>query len=130
MSKQKNKIKILLVDEAQDFINALSHRIEIRKLYSDVAYNIEQAFQIIKYQVPDVILIEPKMKSIGGFRVLQNLKRNHPHTEIIVLTDHITTQDKIEVEKLGAFACFQKSIDVDDLINSIRSAAAKKMNLL
>jgi two-component system, OmpR family, response regulator CpxR len=130
MSEQKSNIKNLLVDNEQDFINALSHRIEIRKLCSDVAYNVEQALQLIKDQVPDFIVIEPKMEGIDGIKFLQSIKRNHPNTEIIILTDYITAQDKIEARKLGVFDCFRKSIDADILINSIKSAFKKKSNIL
>jgi DNA-binding NtrC family response regulator len=130
MSELKSNIKILLVDNEQDFINALSHRIEIRKLCSDVAYNVEQALQLIKDRVPDVIVMEPKMEGVDGFKFLQNIKRNHPDTEIIILTGHITALDKIEARKLAAFDCFRKSIDADFLINSINSAFKKKSNFL
>ncbi len=127
MSEQKSNIIILLVENEQDFINVLSFKIEIRKLCSDVAYSIEQALQLINDRVPDVIVIEPKMEGVDGFKFLQSIKRNHPDTEIIILTDHITAHDKIEARKLGAFDCFRKSIDADFLIDSIKSAFKKKI---
>lgn len=121
------KIKILLVDDEEDFVNALSQRIKMRELDSEIAYDGEQALQLVDDQVPDVIVLDLKMPGIDGFEVLKNIKRNYPKVEVIILTGHGTERDKIETQKLGAYDYMQKPVDVDSLVEKIKSAFKKKV---
>ena len=123
---KKDNIKILLVDDEEDFVNALSQRIKLRKLDSEIAYNGEQALQFIEDHEPDVIILELKMQGIDGFEILKSVKRNYPKTEVIILTSHTTERDKIKAQKLGVFGYLPKPIDVDALIDSIKFAYKKK----
>ena len=124
---KKDNIKILLVDDEEDFVNALSQRIKLRKLDSEIAYDGEQALQIVDDQVPGVIVLDLKMPGIDGFEVLKSVKRNYPKVEVIILTGHGTERDKIETQKLGAFDYLQKPVDVDNLVDRIKSAFKKKI---
>jgi len=123
----KQDIKILLVDDEEEFVNALSQRIKMRKLDSKIAYDGEQALQIVDDQVPDVMVLDLKMPGVDGFEVLKSIKKNYPKVEVIILTGHGTKRDKIESQKLGAFDYLQKPIDIDTLVDRIKSAYKKKV---
>ena len=60
------EIKILLVDDEEDFVNTLSERINMRNLKSEVALNGEEALKVVKDQVPDVMVLDLKMPGIDG----------------------------------------------------------------
>ena len=46
------QIKVLLVDDEEDFVNSLSERLEIRDVKADVALNGEQALVAIVFDMP------------------------------------------------------------------------------
>jgi DNA-binding response OmpR family regulator len=124
---EKNKIKILLVDDEEEFVNALSERMKMRKLDSEIAYDGEQALQLVDNQIPDVIVLDLKMPGIDGFEVLKSVKTNYPEVEVIILTGHDSEKDKIETQKMGAFDYLQKPIEVNTLVKKIRSAYRTKI---
>lgn len=119
MSKE---IKILLVDDEQDFVQTLSERIQMRQLDSKVAYSGEEALQIVHNEIPDVVVLDLRMPGIDGLEVLERLKKNYPNVQVIVLTGHGTDKDKKMSEKLGAYEYFQKPVSIDKLIGSIKNA--------
>lgn len=121
------KIKVLLVDDEKEFVDALKERLEMRELPSDVAYNGEQALKIVEDEVPDVMVLDIKMPGIDGIEVLRRIKKAYPDVQIIILTGHGTDKNEQEAKKLGAFEYLQKPVDIDELVRLMRLAYKKKM---
>jgi len=123
-------IKILLVDDEKEFVNALSDRIRMRGLESDIAHNGEQALELVVNQVPDVMILDLKMPKIDGMQVLKHVKETNPEVQIIILTGHAGhgSQCKIfEALYMGAFDFIEKPVDIDRLIQIIRRAYKQKI---
>jgi DNA-binding NtrC family response regulator len=120
------KIKILLVDDEQEFVNTLAERIQLRDLGSDIALNGEEALELVKDQVPDVMVLDLRMPGIDGMEVLRRVRKEYPEVQVIILTGHGTDKDEKEARKLGAYEYFQKPVDVDKLVHTIRDAYRRK----
>ncbi|MFN3306570.1 MAG: response regulator, partial [Candidatus Kapaibacteriota bacterium] len=78
--------KVLLVDDEIEFVDTLSERLENRKFKTAVAYSGEEAIESLTKDLPDVIILDLKMPGIDGIEVLRRVKREHPETEVIILT--------------------------------------------
>ena len=117
--------KILLVDDEEEFVNALRERLETRDLDSLVAYNGENALSIANTDEPHVMLLDLKMPGMGGVEVLRQMKIDHPRTEIVVLTGHGSEADRDLVLEMGAFIYFQKPTNIDKLATTIVEACEK-----
>ncbi|PIU50534.1 MAG: response regulator [Desulfobacterales bacterium CG07_land_8_20_14_0_80_52_14] len=115
-------IKVLLVDDEEEFVTSLSERIKMRELGSEVALNGEKALQIVKDQVPDVMILDLKMPGIDGMEVLRRVKKAYPEVEVIILTGHGSEKDEEEARRLGAFDYLQKPVDIDNLVQRIKHA--------
>ena len=120
-------IKVLLVDDEEEFVKTLSERIQMRDLGSDVAYNGEQALKVVKDEVPDVMILDLKMPGIDGMEVLKRVKKAYPQVQVIMLTGHGSEKDEKEARKLGAFDYLQKPADIDTIVGTIRKASKKKI---
>lgn len=120
-------IKVLLVDDEEEFVKTLSERIQMRNLGSDVAYNGEQALKVVKDEVPDVMILDLKMPGIDGMEVLRRVKKAYPQVQVIMLTGHGSEKDEKEARKLGAFDYLQKPADIDTIVGTIRKAYKKKI---
>ena len=127
MAKEKDKIKILLVDDEQEFVNTLSERIQMREIGTDIALNGEQALEIVDTEVPDVMVLDLRMPGIDGMEVLRRVKKNYPNVQVIILTGHGTDQDEEEAKRLGAFDYLQKPVEIDTLVNKVRKAYKEKV---
>ncbi len=117
--------KVLLVDDEKEFVHTLSERLKTRDLESSVAYDGEQALEILKEDVPDVMVLDLMMPGIDGIEVLRRIKRDHPEVEVIILTGHGSEREKALAQELGAFAYLQKPVNIDHLAKVMREAYSK-----
>jgi DNA-binding NtrC family response regulator len=115
-------IKVLLVDDEKDFVNSLSERIQMRELDSKIAYDGEQALELVTDEIPDVVVLDLRMPGIDGLEVLERLKKNYPNVQVIILTGHGSEEDERISKRLGAYDYLQKPVSIDKLIRSIKGA--------
>jgi CheY-like chemotaxis protein len=117
--------KILLVDDEKEFVRTLSERLETRDLDAALAYDGEQALALIETDAPDVMVLDLKMPGIDGLEVLRRVKREHPNTQVIILTGHGSQTEENLARELGAFAYLQKPADIDVLAKTMKAAYEK-----
>ena len=116
---QKKQLKVLLVDDEAEFVESLSERLALRNLKTDIAYDGEQALELVKKEKPDVMVLDLRMPGIDGKEVLRRVKKKHPDMAVVVLTGHGTDKDEKEVLRLGASAYLEKPVDVDHLAGTL-----------
>lgn len=117
--------KIMLVDDEKEFVHTLSERLRTRSLESSIAYDGEQALEMIEKDLPDVMVLDLMMPGIDGIEVLRRIKRDHPEVEVIILTGHGSDRERQLAEELGAFAYLNKPVDIDLLARVMREAYSR-----
>jgi DNA-binding NtrC family response regulator len=122
-----SKIKVLLVDDEEDYVKTMAERMEMRDVGPQVALSGEEALEILKKDSPDVMVLDLRMPGIDGMEVLERVKKEHPHIEVIILTGHGSEKEEKEARRLGAFEYLQKPADTSHLLGTIRSAWAKSL---
>jgi two-component system, NarL family, response regulator LiaR len=89
----------------------------------------EQAIQTCQKLQPDVILMDLVMPGMGGAEATGIIRKECPHTQVIILTSF---KEKNLVEsalKAGAIGYLLKDATAEKLIDAIHSAAAGKPTL-
>ena len=122
-----NKIKLLLVDDEENFVNTLAERMKMRDVPSKVVYSGEAALDALKATEPDVMILDLRMPGIDGMEVLRKARQTNPTVRIIILTGHGTDLDEDEARKLGAFHYHKKPIDIDELLGTVKKAYRDRM---
>ncbi len=117
--------KILLVDDEKEFVETLSERLNTRNLKSSIAYDGEQALEMIEKEIPDVIVLDLQMPGIDGIETLRRVKQSHPEVEVIILTGHGSEREQVAAEDLGVFAYLHKPVNVNELTQVMKEAYAK-----
>ena len=125
-----SKIKLLLVDDEEDYVKTMAERMEMRDVGSRVALSGEEALQMVEEDAPDVMVLDLRMPGINGMEVLERVKREHPHVQVIILTGHGSEKEEEEARRLGAFQYLQKPADTSDLLATVRSAWSKGLQFL
>lgn len=72
---------------------------------------------------PDLVIMDVSMPGIGGARATEQIKRDHPQTQVLALTMH---EDRAHLQQLflaGAAGYVLKRTAADDLIRAIRMVA-------
>jgi CheY-like chemotaxis protein len=118
--------KIMLVDDEKEFVHTLSERLQTRNLESSIAYDGEQALEMLNVEVPDVIVLDLRMPGIDGIETLRRVKERHPQVEVIILTGHGSEHEQELAEEFGAFAYLQKPVNINELAQVMREAYARK----
>jgi len=87
------------------------------------AQNATQALQLLKDEIPDLILMDINMPDIDGFTLTTRLK-NTPGINgvpIVALTANVMKGDRERSLEAGCDGYIQKPIDVDNLPNQVNS---------
>ena len=121
------EMKVLLVDDEEEFVKTLAERIEMRNLKSDVALSGESALEILDKDLPDVMVLDLKMPGIDGLEVLRRTKKVYPGVQIIMLTAHGSKKDEQEARRLGVFEYLKKPVDLETLMRTITAAYKSKL---
>ena len=124
------EMKVLLVDDEEEFVKTLAERIEMRDLKSDVALNGESALEIMDEAPSDVMVLDLKMPGIDGLEVLRRTKKAYPGVQIIMLTGHGSEKDEQEARRLGVFEYLKKPVDLEKLMRTITAAYRSKLDTM
>jgi len=121
--------RILVVDDNP--INVKLLKAKLSKDYYVVleATNGEQALEISKKELPDLILLDVMMPEMDGFEVCTKLKedQNTKHIPVIMVTALSDVQDRVRGLKSGADDFITKPINDIALFARVRSLLRLKM---
>ena len=115
--------RVLLVDDEEEFVAALSERLTLRGIEVDSALNGEEALASLVDKEFEVVILDVMMPGLGGLEVLRQIKSTHPNTQVILLTGHGSTREGIEGMRLGAFDYLIKPVDIEEMLAKMKEAA-------
>ncbi|MDH3391023.1 MAG: response regulator [Desulfobulbaceae bacterium] len=123
----KLNASVLLVDDEEQFLQALSERLTNRGLQVDSVTSGEEAVVQVENKNFDAVVLDLAMPGINGIETMKRIKEKRPDLEIIILTGHATVKVGIEAMKLGAEDFLEKPVDLNVLLERIREAKHKRM---
>jgi DNA-binding NtrC family response regulator len=120
------KIRVLLVDDEEEFVETLAQRLEVRDFDVATALSGEDALERLEDREVDVVVLDLQMPGVDGIQVLRKIKERKPLIEVIMLTGHATVETAIEGMKLGAFDFLTKPTETEELLEKIARAFGRK----
>ena len=120
-------IRLLLVDDEEDFRSTLANRLRKRKLEVVDVGDGQKAVTTVREKTIDVAVVDVKMPGIDGLETLRQIKQINPLIQVIMLTGHASVESGIEGMKLGAFDYLMKPCDINDLLLKIEDAFQQKL---
>jgi DNA-binding response OmpR family regulator len=118
-------LKVLLVDDEEEFAATLAERLELRGFQVATANDGEEALRLVQTDPPEVVVLDVRMPGLGGMDVLRKMRSDHAHIPVILLTGLGSTTEGIEGMRLGAFDFLMKPVQIEALIEKIRDAAGQ-----
>ncbi len=119
------KIRLLLVDDEDDFRRTVSKRLMKRGIEALQAGSGEECLALLERNPVDVVVLDVKMRGIDGIETLHRIKEKHPKIEVIMLTGFSSAEDGVNGIKTGAFDYLSKPIELDHLLSKIKQAHEK-----
>ncbi len=121
-------VRILIVDDENDFREAIIKRLRARKFDADGADSGPKALEMLDARDFDVIILDVKMPGMDGIEALRQIKLRKPEVEVIMLTGHASVESGIQGMQLGAFDYVMKPVALEDLLDKIRQAYDRKVS--
>lgn len=115
-------IRVLLVDDEKEFIDALAQRLEIRGFEVKTVYSGLEAIKIIPNLDFDVVVLDIKMPGMEGLEVLGKIKNIKPEVEVVMLTAHGSLEEAMQAMKKDAHDFIMKPASIDVIIEKIKTA--------
>jgi DNA-binding response OmpR family regulator len=119
---QEGRIRLLLVDDEEGFLDVLSKRIKKRGFDVTVASSGSEAIQILRNQDFDAAVLDLKMEDMDGIEVLKIFKKMVPRLPVIMLTGHGSEEAATEGLASGACEYLMKPCALEELIGKIHAA--------
>jgi len=123
-------LRILLVENSpadvilfKKALNSCSEQADVHVMHdAETAMEFLQNHKVkFGQKLPDIIMLDLSMPRLSGMELLRAIKK-HPKTlelPVIILTHSVSTKDMMESYKEGAAGFIQKSVDMDEYIQSL-----------
>jgi two-component system response regulator (stage 0 sporulation protein F) len=75
----------------------------------------------------NLVLLDYEMPNMNGIAALEEIRRRHPDTLVIMMSGYAPADIRQKAIDLGVFAFFMKPFDIDKLLNTIDEALQKQV---
>ena len=87
----EQKATVLIVDDEQNHADGIVESLEKLPVKATAVYNGDDALQILRSQIIDVVVTDLKLGSdADGLAVLDEAKKQNPYAEVILITAYAT----------------------------------------
>jgi two-component system cell cycle response regulator len=120
--------RILVVDDDKDTRKSLS------KILGEKGYEIEtagtgqKAIRKAEERFYNLAILDIKLPDIEGTKLLADLKRIHPHLDVIIVTGYASLENTMQALNGGASSYMTKPIDLDELYAKIKKLLKKQQS--
>jgi len=117
--------KILVVDDEPDTVDLVKLVLETEGYQTSVAYNGEEALEMIKIDKPDMVLLDIMMPKMDGWAIRKKIIDNEETRDmpIVMLTAKAQPIDKmIGLHVVGVTDYITKPFGRHELIDSVKKA--------
>lgn len=120
-----SEIRILLADDHTVLRQGMAQALESQPDLTVVAQAStgEEAVALAEQHQPDVILMDINMPKLDGVAAAQQITAVHPQIGIIILTMYRRDEYVFKAIKAGARGYLLKEVELEELLNAIRSVS-------
>ncbi len=122
MNDRTEKVRLLIVDDETDFIQALAKSLGRRGFDVHPASSGEEALELLGRMHFDVAVLDMKMPGMDGETLFDRMRMCWPTIPVIMLTGHGNVQQAFRTSREGIFDYIAKPCEVDLLARVARQA--------
>ncbi|WP_182299824.1 response regulator [Cohnella cholangitidis] len=121
--QQHFAVRILVVEDEIGVRRSLIGKLRGIELPIEIAgeaENAEQALEMMKKDLPDIVLLDMRMPGMGGYRFLPILKEQFPKVRVIILSGYSDFEYVLQSLRNGAEDYLLKPVIKEDLEKTLR----------
>jgi DNA-binding NarL/FixJ family response regulator len=121
------QLKVYIADDHTLFRKAMVNLLRSFDRIIDVkdAENGRELLTLMKYEVPDVVIVDLQMPVMDGAEASAQILQKYPDVKIIILTMHDSNKFILHMMDLGVHAFLLKNTEPDELEKAIYAVADK-----
>jgi DNA-binding NarL/FixJ family response regulator len=121
------KYKVYIADDHTLFRKAMVNLLRSFHRVQEVkdAENGKELLTLIKYEQPDVAIVDLQMPVMDGAETCEQLIKKHPDVKIIILTMHDSNKYILHMMEMGVHAFLLKNTEPDELEKAIYAVIEK-----
>ena len=114
--------RILIADDETDIVETLQFMLEVEGFECLTAYNGEDALNLAKREMPDLLILDVMMPKINGYKVCRLLKfdAKYKNIPILMVTARSQEEDKMISEETGADEYITKPFEINDVVEKVK----------
>ena len=113
--------KILIVDDEPNIVMALEYTFKKNNFEVFIARDGQEALDILKNQLPDIIILDVMMPMVDGFATLEQIKKDDrlQHCKVLFLSAKNKEKDIEKGLALGANLYVVKPFSIKKLVEQV-----------
>jgi DNA-binding NtrC family response regulator len=124
-----NNLSILIVDDEQYILDELSESLTDRSFIVQTADRPSKAFNILKKDEIDIVILDINLPEMDGLQVLKKMKQDFSGIEVIMITAQSEINYVLTAMREGAADFFLKPFLITDVLLAIQKTERyKKLN--
>ena len=121
----ENKLRVLVLDDEPIVCKRLQPALEKLGFEVDTFTQSVEAMHQVQQSAYDIVITDLKMKEVDGMRFLEEVKKQRPQTEVIVITGFATMETAEQSFQKGVFDFIAKPFKLSEIQDVVTRAAAK-----
>jgi len=117
---------ILIIDDEPGIRVTLASILEDEKYKVFTSEDALAGIETLKREVIDLIFLDVLLPKLGGIKALEQIRKEWPVTEIIMISGHASIDMAVRAVKLGAFDFLEKPLSLEKVLTVCRNALAIK----
>jgi two-component system, NtrC family, response regulator HydG len=130
VSRSKDKIDILVVDDDVDMTETLSDILSALGIRVEIAYDGLQALKKVKTKRFDMVLMDIKMPKMNGIECFKKIKEIRPQTTVMLMTAFAAQDLVAETLMKGVYGIWYKPVEIQKVIELVEKTPKKGALLL
>jgi two-component system sensor histidine kinase/response regulator len=117
---------ILIVDDEESVIGALSEFLSLRGYEVETALNSRQALALIHEKPFSIVISDLRMPGMSGVELLGQVMDVDPETVVVIMTGYASVQSAVDALKKGAYDYVMKPFSMHELEKTLRLGLEKR----
>ncbi len=126
----KTGVRILVVDDESSLRGVVSQVLSEEGHEVTVAESGEEALEAIRKNPYPLVITDIRMEGMNGIRLLQEVKRLHPDTQVVIMTSHASLDTAIQALRAGAYDYLIKPFETLDVVTVLVERVVEKIRLM